>query len=323
VQVSSGSSPLPESDAVAIVRAMLDTTPRDLVWFRPTVGGDDSYSYRFSVDGVPLLLKVKRKPGSPIGRIFYQRIRDAGVPVPDLVAYAPNAGPAGVACAIWSWVDGLPAEWGAGEPCPYDEAELGEILRRIHDLRYDGAYGLLGDDPENRHFASHFGLGSTCDHWSDFFKCHAVARRYFDKGYLDAREVAVLSMLPRQLDEGLDRAPKALLHMGDIMHNGNLIVGPDGHIAAVIDYVESTIGDPRWELAWFDYYFAQYPFAHALFGMERFRAAYGTNHDPGDELGRFYMIVALLIEKLLIYDPQTPRGAWAIRTVKDVLHRAA
>jgi hypothetical protein len=51
----------------------------------------------------------------------------------------------------------------------------------------------------------------------------------------------------------------------------------------------------------------------------RFRAAYGTTHDPHDPLGRFYLATILLFEKLLFYDPASPRGRWAIRTVRDLL----
>jgi aminoglycoside phosphotransferase (APT) family kinase protein len=312
-----------------VARALLGATPGAVVPFQPPVGGDDSHSFRLWGAGQPLLLKIKAEPGTPIGIYFYERIRAAGVPVPDLVAYAPQAGPRGEACAIWSWVEGRPAHWEAGEPCPYDEAEFGQLLRRIHDLRYDGPYGTLGDDPASRTFSSHPDLGPVSETWAGFFHCDRAARRYRDMGYLTADEARTLSDLPNRLAPvfagPLSAGPRTegveprLLHMGDIMHYGNMIVDGEGHIAAVVDYVESTAGDPRWELAWVDFYFCLYPYDRRAFDMARFRAGYGATHDPGDEVGRFYALAILIFEKLLFYRPETPRGAWAIGTVKELL----
>jgi hypothetical protein len=110
-----------------------------------------------------------------------------------------------------------------------------------------------------------------------------------------------------------------LLHMGDVMHHGNMVVNHGGQIAAVVDYVESMAGDPRWELAWVDFYFGQYPYSAAPFDMPRFRAGYGTDHDPDDAVGRFYLLAILVFEKLLFYRPETPRGAWAIGEVRELL----
>lgn len=308
-----------DDQAQELVERLLGMRPLDLVRYTPEVGGDDSYSYRLTGGGQQLLLKVKKASGTPIGLYFYQRVKAAGVPVPDLVAFAPDAGPEGQACAIWSWVDGRPATWEAGEPCPYDEAAFGELLRQIHDLRFDGPFGLLGDDLAHRTFSSHPDLRATSETWLGFFDCEAAARRYRDRGYLDRREAKVLSRLPGRLQGAfLDVEPR-LLHMGDIMHQGNMLVGPHGEIVAVVDYVESAAGDPRWELAWMDYYFGIYPFDRRAFDMGRFRAAYGTAHDPDDEVGQFYLLAILIFEKLLFYSPGSARGRWAIETVKRLL----
>ena len=307
-----------------IAAELLGRPPDRVESFHPIVGGDDSHSFRLWVGHDGMLMKIKRQPGSPIGVYFYRRIRDAGVPVPELIAFDPSVGPRGEACAVWEWIEGRPAEWEAGEPCPYDEAEFGEILRRIHDLRFDGPFGFLGDDPPARSFTSPFGLGPVSESWPGFFHCDRAAQHYFDRGYLDRREADLLASLPDRLRDELGRAEPCLLHMGDIMHNGNMIVDPGtGRILAVVDYVESMAGDPRWELAWVDYYFSDYPFNPVCFDMARFRAGYGTDHDPEDALGRFYLIGALLFEKLLFFDPESARGRWAIEMVKRILDGAA
>ena len=51
----------------------------------------------------------------------------------------------------------------------------------------------------------------------------------------------------------------------------------------------------------------------------RFRAAYGTDHDPHDRLGRFYLAAVLLFEKLLFFKPGEPRTQWAVATLKEIL----
>ena len=149
--------------------------------------------------------------------------------------------------------------------------------------------------------------------------CDRAARRYLEKGYIDQRQADILATLPERLADQLSQRPRRLLHMGDIMCNGNTIVEFAGRrIIAVVDYVESTAGDPRWELACFDYYFSQFPY-HERFDLARFRAAYGTDHDPNDALGRFYLAAILLFEKLLFFKPGEPRTTWAIQTLKDIL----
>ncbi len=78
-------------------------------------------------------------------------------------------------------------------------------------------------------------------------------------------------------------------------------------------------GDPRWELAWFDYYFAQFPFADASFDLSRLKAAYGADYDSNDALGRFYLAMGLACAKLLWFPPEQPRTQWAVGTLKGVL----
>jgi aminoglycoside phosphotransferase (APT) family kinase protein len=270
-----------------------------------------------------LLLLVKKRPGSPIGVYFHRRLKQAGLPVPELVAFGRNSGPNGEACAIWDWVEGVPAEWDASQSCPYDEFQLGELLRRVHSLRFEGAYGFLGDDIQERTFSLP-DLGPTSPTWSGFFHCDRVARHYFRLGYLDRQEAELLASLPARLAGVLDRSEPRLLHLGDVMHNGNLLVDRrSGRIRAIIDYTESTAGDPRWELAWIRYYFDDYQFERAPFDLARFWSGYGAEYGSCDPLARFYLAAILLFEKMRGYDPASPRGRWAIATVKDVLREFA
>ena len=289
--------------------------------YLPPVGGNDSHSFLLWKEGTKRLLKVKKHPGSPIGIYFHERLKNAGVPVPELIAFGADAGPGGEACAIWEWVDGESAEWEPGEPCPYDEAQFGELLRRIHDLEFDGPFGLLGDDPPERFFTWHSDLGPVSTTWSGFFHCDRAAGRHFDRGVLDRSEADALTSLPHLLGSELDRTERRLLHMADIMHNGNMILDPGRRrILAVVDYVESMAGDPRWELAWVDYYFSQLsqlPAYRVSCDIGRFRSAYGTDHDPHDPLGQFYLVAILMMDDFR--DPADARTRWSIDTLKTLL----
>lgn len=190
------------TQAIGIAIHLLKRRPDHLEFFRPAVGGDDSHSFRLRLGGEQMLLKIKRRPGSPVGVYCHSRLKEAGLPVPELVAFDPRSGPKGEACTIWEWVDGTPAEWGPDEPCPYAEAELGELLRRIHDLRFDGPFGSLGDDLASRSFAPLPDLGPVSDTWPGFFHCDRAAQRCFDKGYLDQRQADILSSLPERIIVG-------------------------------------------------------------------------------------------------------------------------
>ncbi len=305
--------------AESIAKNMLGCPVDGCARFLPIAGGTDSYAFRLRVGSERLLLTVKKRPGSPVGLYFHGRLKAAGLPVPDLVAFEPNAGPNQESCAIWEWVEGVPAAWNQGEPCPYDEAEFGELLRGIHSLGFAGAFGFLGDDLGKRTFSLP-DLGPTSMSWGAFFHCDRVARDYLQRGYLDPREAEILASLPDRLGTELGRAEPRLLHLGDIMHNGNMLVeSGSGRICAILDYTESMAGDPRWELGWIRYYFSDYPWDRPTFDLARFWAGYGTEYGSSDALGRFYLVAILLFEKLRFYDPVSPRGRWAIATVKRIL----
>lgn len=315
--------PAPTDDeATTVAERLLGRRPPVAVRSRPAAGGTDSHVFRIVAGRDDLVLQIKLEPGRPIGAYFHARLQSDGIPVPRLVALDASGGPHGEACALWEWVDGTPAEWSAELACPYDEAELGELLRRIHDLRVAGAFGLLGDTETERPAAQpsypHFGPSSAS--WPGYFHCDRAAREMADRGYLDPAEADLFACLPQRLDATLVCDGPHLLHMGDIMHNGNLLLDPrTGRIRAVLDYADSMGGDPRWELAWFDYYFGELPVGRPKFDLRRFRDAYGTHHDADDVAGRFYLLAILAFDKLRFYDPASHRGIWGIATLKRLL----
>ena len=166
----------------AVAERLLGRRPDRCEPFQPAVPGDDSHGFRLWVGADAMLLKIKKRPGSPVGVYFHGRLEDASVPVPKLIA--------------------------------------------------------------------------------------------FDVGC---------------------------------------------RIMAVVDYVEAMAGGPRWELAWFDYCFSQFPYNDERFDLARFRAAYGADHDPDDAVGRFYLAAVLLFAKLLFFKLGDLRTVWAVQTLEDIL----
>ncbi|UCC67214.1 MAG: aminoglycoside phosphotransferase family protein [Armatimonadota bacterium] len=286
-------------EACRLADLLLGRRPDRLESFRPAAGGDDSHSFRLWDRGKALLLKVMARPGTPIGAYFYGRLRQARVPVPDLVAFSPDGGPGKRACGVFEWVHGTPAEFASHERPPYDEAEFGRLLRAIHDLRHDSGFGRLDDHGRTSH--------SRWSEWvSDLLAWGAttcVRRRAFGPELADS-----LRRLPEEFAAELAAAPPALLHYGDIMHNGNLIVDPDSRrVLAVVDFSDAIVGDPRLELAWIDLYFGAYGHFGRGFDLMRFREAYGDDGDLHEPTRLLYVCLALMT-MLTYVDPGTPRG---------------
>ena len=304
-------------EALSTAEKLLSRCPDRIERFYPSRGGSDSYTFRLWLASDPMLLKIMKRPGDPVGVYFHSRLRNAGLPVPELIAFSGTGGPFGQACAVWEWVEGQPVNWRKREPCPFDEAEFGELLRRIHELTFDGPFGFLGDDLSHRSFSWSPDIRPACQKWSEHFDCRAAAQRLLEKGYLEPGEADMFASLPQRLNHELDAAPCRLLHT-DLRNN--LMLDPaTGHIRAMLDYTESTAGDPRWELALIDFRFADRLVHYLPFDMNRFRAAYGTTHNPRDALGRFYLAAILAFDELPNCHPTSLRGKWQIVMLKSVL----
>jgi aminoglycoside phosphotransferase (APT) family kinase protein len=259
------------------------------------------------------LLKVMVRPGLPLGAYFHSRLQQAGIPVPELIAFAPDGGPGGAAaCGMFEWVEGTAADFDSHEPPPYDEAELGSILRRIHDLRHEPGFGRLDDHGAT----SHRGWMDWVADLVEWSVSACVTRRALRPHLAES----VLS-LPACFACGLRAAPPALLHYGDIMHNGNMIVDPPSRrILAVVDFSDAIVGDSRLELAWVDLYFGAHGYFGRGFDLARFRLAYGDEADPGDPLRLFYAALAL-VTMLTYVDPGSERGRHHQMLLQDIVSR--
>lgn len=291
--------PTAREQAAALAEELLVRRPERVEPFDPPTGGDDSHSFRLWDRGRPLVLKVMVRPGIPIGAYFHGRLREAGLPVPDLAAFSPDGGPNGAACGVFGWVEGTAAEFDSHERPPYDEAEFGRLLRTMHDLRHEGGFGRLDDQGR----VSHREWGDWVSELMEWTAAACVRR-----GACAPELAEGLRRLPERLANDLAAAPPALLHYGDIMHNGNLIVHPARRrILAVVDFSDAIAGDPRLELAWVDLYFGAYGYFGRGFDLARFRAGHGDDGDLNDPTRLLYVCLALMT-MLTYVEPASARG---------------
>lgn len=297
-------------DAFKAAEQMLGERPERVAAFQPPAGGDDSHSFRLWAGGRPLFLKVMIRAGVPVGAYFHARLQEAGVPVPGLIAFSADAGPGGAGCGIFEWIDGTPAEFSSHERPPYDEVEFGRLLRRIHALRHDRGFGRLDESGRTSHLC-----------WRDWLSdgVEWVCARCRERGALAEGLTDRLHGLTDRYTEEIAAAPPALLHYGDIMHNGNIIVdAASGAIQAVVDFSDAIVGDPRLELAWVEVYFGAYGYFGHGFDLRRFRRGYGDDIDADDPLRPVY--VALVLLTMLTYvDPGSERGCHHRRLVEELL----
>jgi len=133
------------AEAARIAAELLGHPPESVKRYIPPHGGDASFGYRCRVAGREMLLKINKRPAQPIGVYYHRRLSEASVPVPELIAFSPDSGPQGQGCGLFEWVEGVPAEFDCADRPPYDEAQMGEILRTIHDIAHDDGSGHLDD----------------------------------------------------------------------------------------------------------------------------------------------------------------------------------
>ena len=301
----------PELNTVqATIEQLTGRVPDSIEAVKPPSGGLESWSYRVSSSGQALWLKINHSPDTMLGIHFNQRLREANIPTPEVVAWSANADPIGLPCVLSTHVAGDQANWLQIKMCPYDESQCGSLLRQIHSLEFDGPYCFLGDAEP---------ISTLCPITEDcatMFPCEHAARRCLELGWLAKSQADTLAKLPDLLSSELGSAPKRLLHM-DFLYNGNLILETGTRkIIAAVDGAEAMAGDPRLELAYFDYGF---PGSRWPFNMAAFREGYGTHHDPLDDLNRFYMVNLLLFTRFAEGDLNIPMATPNILLLQTLL----
>ena len=286
-------------DAREIATQLLGEPVDSVAHAEETRFGDRSHRFRVRAGGDDLLLKINKQPGQPIGAWYHGRLLEAGVPVPEMPAWSPDAAPGGRACALYQWVEGTPVDFNPEDAPPYDVAQMGAIVRTIHDIRHQDGYGHLDD----------YGAGE-CATWADGLLSTWTIDSCLRRSAIDEDMATRLRRLPHLYVDDLAAASTGLLHYEDIMFSGQVIVDSAGEIVAVVDFAGAMAGDPMWELAVFDYYFGEFDYYQTTdrsFDLGRFREAYGTEYDPHAPLQKLY-VIGIALEKLAFVELDSPRG---------------
>jgi aminoglycoside phosphotransferase (APT) family kinase protein len=194
-------------------------------------------------------------------------------------------------------LDGVPISdyesWGG---CPYDEAELGAILGRLHTVVPSG-FGPI-DDAGRTYFTS----------WSAFLT--AVADRVLatcrQRGSIGPELHAALRRHWYPALGELRRERPALLHLESLGFANLLYDPPSRRITGLLDFEDCIGGDPLFELTWMEYYFGGRSSGQPYFDYDRFAWGYGLW--PEDEYAARLYRGLILLEKLTWIDPSGRRA---------------
>ena len=272
--------------------------------------GDASHRFRVRAGGEDLLLKINKRPGQPVGAWYHGKLVEAGIPVPGMPAWSPDAAPGGRACALYEWVEGMPVDFRPEDPPPYDVAQMGAIVRAIHDITHRDGYGHLDD----------YGSGE-CATWAEGLLSTWNIGPCLQRGAIHHGMATRLRRLPHLFADELDAARTGLLHYEDIMFSGQVMVDDAGSIVAVVDFAGAMAGDPMWELAVFDYYFGEFGYYQTTdrsFDLGRFREAYAIQYDRQAPLQKLY-VIGMLLEKLGFVALDSPRGVHHRQMLAELL----
>lgn len=167
---------------------------------------------------------------------FITALRDTPVPVPLVLATASGTEPLGVSFYIMTYVDGLvphDARTARVMPEPVREAfaaNLVDTMAALHAVDID-AVGL-GDIARREDY-----VGRQLKRW----------KRQWDQS--SSTQLTVVDEAYEKLHNMIPEQQGAVIAHGDF-RPGNMIVGPDGAIRAVLDWELATLGDPLADLAW-------------------------------------------------------------------------
>jgi aminoglycoside phosphotransferase (APT) family kinase protein len=181
--------------------------------------------------------------------------------------------------------------------CPYDEAEFGAILARLHATIVSG-YGPI-DDAGRAYFPT----------WPAFLQ--AVAARVLNicqsRASIGEELAAHLwhGWYPRLA--GIPAERPRLLHL-ESLGFANLLYDPTSRrITGLLDYEDCCGGDPLFELTWMSYYYGDHANPRAAFDYRRFIEGYGPWPDDAERAALYTALMYL--EKLAWIDPGGARAA--------------
>jgi Ser/Thr protein kinase RdoA (MazF antagonist) len=208
--------------------------------------------YRVELPGTNVIVKTAAAGddvGIPLEAWVYQRVREAGVPVPRVLALDVSKRCIAHACLILDEVPGRPLRSFREAPAEYRDLcrELGSHLRRLHDVTVE-AYGWL----DRFSFISQDRVRGQHRTWPD--AVHASLGRATE---LLRREHLIADAFVRSVDRALAThepllalSRASLLH-GDLDDTHVFVETQRRQIAGIIDFGDAMSGDPAWDFARF------------------------------------------------------------------------
>lgn len=298
-------APIPST---GLLETVLDCAVRRFEPLHPRDGGAHSRTFELGTDRGEYVLRIPRgrqgyytaylPPTVPRSRWFDQRwaieqVRALNIPDPQIVL-SHRRRPRFV---VMTRLRGEPIrDYENWLGCPYDEAEFGATLIKLHGVSVSG-YGPI-DDAGRTYFPT----------WSAFLL--AIADRALATCVARASISAELTAslrerwLPRLTRIQLARP--SLLHL-ESLGFANLLYDPASRsMTGLLDYEDCIGGDPLFELTWMTYYYGDRSRSASAFDYQRFAEGYGPW--PGDD-GRERLYLALTyLEKLMWIDPRSVRA---------------
>lgn len=200
----------------------------------PQAGSVGNQNFRLDTGRGRFACKLAAQHELAAERWGLERAAEAGVPVPRVVAAEPLT--TGRGLLITGWLDGRPAVAGSDTGALI---EAGRAMRRFHTVTGPG-YGRVEVADGSAH--------GRHDSWADVVDGilagtdDLVRHEVIDRAVADRLQAAVADH--RELIGY--RGPGVLLHCD--LKPAHLLVA-DGRLAAIIDWGDTSYGDPRWDLA--------------------------------------------------------------------------
>jgi len=215
------------------------------------------------------------------------------IPAPSIV-FSSKQSPRFV---IMTKLPGVPVtDYGSWNGCPYDEAEFGTILSKLHSLTVNG-YGPIDD------------FGNTYFHaWPDFLMAVAekaigtcLERNSISNELYGMLKNRWLPMLPEL------RSKKAsLLHLESLGFANILYDSDSRRITGFLDYEDCIGGDPLFELMWMCYYYGDRDSNQTYFNYKQSEKGYCEW--PEDEFAATLYRPFMYLDKLTWIDPKGERA---------------
>jgi aminoglycoside phosphotransferase (APT) family kinase protein len=213
--------------------------------FTPLAGGHSNLTYRVT-DANDVSFVVRRPPTGSVLATAHDMSREwraiaalhaTPVPVPSALAFCADSSVIGAPFYVMGFVDGYVQHsiaqtnlFGSLERNKVSGRSIFQVLADLHAVDLD-AVGLGEHGPREGYIE------------------RQLRRWYKQFTAMKHRELPAVDEVYQRLLDSLPNNPEVTVVHGDF-RLGNCITGSDGHIAAVLDWEISTLGDPMADLAY-------------------------------------------------------------------------